>query len=112
MHNLWIRTVCGALETRIRYSPRLGYNTFPFPDITDVQKADIKQRVLAVIAARELYAGMTYAEWYDPNKMPDELRYTHFLLDSVIEGCYRQTPFVSDQDRLESLFKLYNKLGG
>lgn len=112
MHNLWIRTVCGALETRIRYSPRLGYNTFPFPDITDVQKADIKQRVLAVIAARELYAGMTYAEWYDPNKMPDELRYAHFLLDSVIESCYRQTPFVSDQDRLESLFELYNKLGG
>ena len=38
MHNVWIRTVCGALETRIRYSPRLGYNTFPFPDITEEQK--------------------------------------------------------------------------
>ena len=112
MHNLWIRTVCGALETRIRYSPRLGYYTFPFPDITDAQKEDIVQRVLAVIAARELYAGMTYAEWYDPKKMPDELRYAHFLLDSVIESCYRQTSFVSDQDRLECLFELYNELGG
>jgi hypothetical protein len=112
MHNLWIRTVSGALETRIRYSPRLGYNTFPFPAISDVQKIDITKRVLAVIAARELYTGMTYAEWYDPNKMPGELRFAHSLLDSVIESCYRQTPFVSDQDRLASLFELYNKLGG
>lgn len=112
MHNIWIRTVCGALETRIRYSSQLGYNTFPFPDITAEQKADITQRVLAVIAARELYPGMTYAEWYDPNTMPDELRYAHYLLDSVVDRCYRDAPFVSDRDRLDCLFELYNKLGG
>ena len=112
MHNLWIRTVCGALETRIRYSPRLGYNTFPFPDITKEQKADVAQRVLAIIAAREAYSGMTFAEWYAPNKMPDELRYAHYLLDSIIDRCYQETPFVSDRERLECLFKLYNKLGG
>jgi hypothetical protein len=112
MHNIWIRTVCGALETRIRYSSQLGYNTFPFPEITDIQKADITQRVLAVIAAREQYPGMTYAQWYDPNNMPDELQYAHYLLDLVIDRCYRDTPFVSDRDRLDCLFELYSKLGG
>ncbi len=112
MHNVWIRTVCGALETRIRYSSQLGYNTFPFPDIKNEQKAEITQRVLAIIAARELYSGMTYAEWYDPGNMPDELRYAHYLLDAVIDRCYRDTPFVSDRERLDCLFELYNELGG
>jgi hypothetical protein len=112
MHNLWIRTVCGALETRIRYSPRLGYNTFPFPDIDAAQKSEIKQRVFAVVAARERYTGMTYAQWYAPRSMPDELRYAHYLLDLVIERCYRDAPFVSDSDRLNCLFELYSKLGG
>jgi hypothetical protein len=112
MHNIWVRTVCGALETRIRYSSQLGYNTFPFPDVITEQKSDITQRVLAVIAARERYSGMTYAEWYDPNNMPDELRYAHFLLDSVIDRCYRDVAFVSDRERLDCLFELYNKLAG
>lgn len=112
MHNVWVRTVCGALETRIRYSSQLGYNTFPFPEISAEQKADITQRVLAIIAAREAYSGMTYAEWYDLEKMPDELRYAHYLLDSVIDHCYRDAAFVSDRERLECLFELYNKLGG
>jgi hypothetical protein len=112
MHNVWIRTVCGALETRIRYSSQLGYNTFPFPDISKEQKADITQRVLGVIAAREKFPDMTYAQWYDPEKMPGELGYAHYLLDSVIDCCYRDTPFVSDLERLDSLFDLYTKLGG
>ena len=110
MHNVWVRTVCGALETRIRYSSKLGYNTFPFPDINESQKANITQRVLAVIAARESYPGMTYAEWYDPYKMPDELHYAHSLLDLVIDHCYRAAPFVSDCERLSYLFELYKNL--
>ena len=31
LHNIWVRAVGGALETRIRYSATLCYNTFPFP---------------------------------------------------------------------------------
>jgi hypothetical protein len=112
MHNIWIRTVCGALETRTRYSSQLGYNTFPFPDISKKQKDEITQRVLAIIAARERYSGMTYAEWYDPIKMPNELHEAHYLLDLIIDHCYRDTPFVSDRERLEYLFERYNTLGG
>jgi hypothetical protein len=44
--------------------------------------------------------------------MPDELRYAHYLLDAVIDRCYRDTPFVSDRERLDCLFELYNELGG
>jgi hypothetical protein len=112
MHNVWVMTVCGELETRNRYSSRLGYNTFPFPDICKEQKVEILQRVLAVIDAREKYTGMTYAELYDSVNMPDELRQAHQLLDCVIDRFYRDAPFVSDQDRLDCLFELYKNLGG
>lgn len=112
MHNLWVRTVCGALETRIRYSSQLGYNTFPFPDISVEQKAEITKRVFAIVASRERYTGMTYADWYNPDNMPDELRYAHYLLDAVIDRCYQSEEFVSDHDRLDRLFEHYNTLGG
>lgn len=42
MHTTWIKTVGGALETRIRYSSSLCYNNFPFPKVTEAQKRELK----------------------------------------------------------------------
>lgn len=33
MHNAWMRTVCGRLESRYRYSVGIVYNNFPWPEI-------------------------------------------------------------------------------
>ena len=46
----------------------------------------------------------------DPDKMPDGLREAHRQNDIIIEKCYRSTPFKSDEERLEYLFKLYEKM--
>ena len=54
MHNLWIKAVCGGLETRIRYSNELGYNTFPFPKISEDQELYEKY----VEAVKEKYPKM------------------------------------------------------
>ena len=43
MHNLWIRTVCGGLETRLRYSNVLGYNDFLF-QFCQMSKSRILQK--------------------------------------------------------------------
>ena len=112
MHNLWIKAVCGGLETRIRYSSELGYNTFPFPAITDEQKKDIRNCVNQVIAAREEEFDKTYAQMYKKDEMSDDLRFAHAMLDLQIERCYRDEPFVSDDERLDCLFELYEKIGG
>jgi hypothetical protein len=111
MHNIWVMTVCGKHDMRPRYSLELGYNTFPFPDIKQEQKDIIHNCVLGVINAREQFAPKTLAQLYKTRKMPDDLKAAHSLLDKVIENCYRSTPFVSDQERLECLFELYNILG-
>ena len=112
MHNLWIKVVCGGLETRIRYSSELGYNTFPFPVISDKQKKDIRRCVNQVIAVREEEFDKTYAQMYKKDQMSDDLRFAHSMLDLQIEKCYRDEPFVSDDERLDCLFELYEKIGG
>ena len=112
MHNLWIKVVCGGLETRIRYSSELGYNTFPFPVISDKQKKDIRRCVNQVIAVREEEFDKTYAQMYKKDQMSDDLRFAHSMLDLQIEKCYRDEPFVSVDERLDCLFELYEKIGG
>lgn len=107
MHMVWVRAVAGRLKTDYRYSAELCYNTFPFPDITDKQKKIIEMHVDNILAEREKHSDKTMAELYDPDKMPQGLRDAHHSLDLVIEKCYRQAPFESDEKRLEHLFKRY-----
>lgn len=110
MHLLWIRTVCGGLETRLRYSSRLGYNTFPFPPISLEQKKLITDCVKRILAEREEISQKTYAQMYSEEGMSAGLRYEHSILDRVIESCYREEPFLSDEERLDYLFAFYKQL--
>ena len=50
------------------------------------------------------------AQLYDHDKMPEGLKEAHRLNDEAVERCYRSTPFNSDEERLEYLFKLYEKM--
>jgi hypothetical protein len=38
LHLSWVATVCGKLETRLRYASNLGWNTFPVPTLTENNK--------------------------------------------------------------------------
>jgi hypothetical protein len=59
---------------------------------------------------RERYPEKTLAELYDPDLMPFELLLAHQKLDKAVEDLYRDRPFRNSSDRLEHLFKLYEKL--
>jgi hypothetical protein len=110
IHMVWVRNIGGQLETRIRYSASLCYNTFPFPDISEKQKEQINLHVFEVLEEREKHSGKTLAQLYDPDKMPKGLKEAHHQLDLAIERCYRLKPFESDTERLEYLFKEYEKM--
>lgn len=110
IHNLWVKTIGGQLETRIRYSAEICYNTFPFPEINQKQKEQINLHVFEILEEREKYSGKTMAQLYDPDKMPKGLKEAHHQLDLAIERCYRLKPFESDTERLEYLFKEYEKM--
>ena len=110
MHMVWVRAVSGKLETRIRYSAELCYNTFPFPKISEQQKKRIELCVQEILRIREKYSEKTMAELYDPDKMPKDLYDAHFSLDLVIESCYRKKPFENNEQRLAHLFKMYEMM--
>ena len=110
MHMTWMRAVAGRLEERYRYSSTLVYNTFPFPQISTQRKNEITQSVFRILGEREKHSDKTLADLYNPDKMPEGLREAHRQNDEIIEKCYRSTPFNSDEERLEYLFKLYEKM--
>ncbi|UUW09806.1 class I SAM-dependent DNA methyltransferase [Flavobacterium plurextorum] len=110
IHMSWIKAVCGRLKTDYRYSSSLGYNTFPFPNISQSQKEELEQCVFRILEERENHSEKTLAQMYDPDKMPEALREAHRLNDLAVERCYRSKPFESDEERLEYLFKLYEKM--
>jgi len=99
LHFLWIKAVGGTLESRIRYSSVLCYNTFPFPNISTQRKNEITQATFRILEEREKHSDKTLAQLYDPDKMPEGLREAHRQNDIIIEKCYRSTPFKSDEER-------------
>lgn len=110
MHMIWIRSVCGCLETRIRYSSALGYNTFPFPLTSLKQKQELERYVFCILEEREKHSEKTLAQLYDSDRMPKGLREAHQQNDLAVERCYRSKPFENDEDRLEYLFKLHEQM--
>ncbi|MGM9828095.1 MAG: class I SAM-dependent DNA methyltransferase, partial [Muribaculaceae bacterium] len=109
LHNLWVRAVGGSLETRIRYSQTLCYNTFPFPKLTTAEKQELERLAQNILNIRDENFDMTLGDMYNPETMPEDLRDAHRQLDLAVERIYRSEPFTSDEERLEHLFKLYAK---
>jgi len=107
IHMVWIRTVCGSLETRLRYSSGLGYNTFPFPKISAEKKAEITSLVFDIVNIREMYSEGNLGDLY--NDIPENLRILHDYLDRTLDSCYQIQPFESDTERIKLLFDLYEQ---
>jgi len=110
IHGLWVKLIGGKMRADYRYNTTLCYNTFPFPNISNHRKEELSQSSLRLIDERLKYSEKTLAQLYDPDKMPEGLKEAHHQNDLAVERCYRSTPFRSDEERLEYLFKLYEKM--
>jgi hypothetical protein len=110
MHMAWLRQIGGRLKSDYRYSVGIVYNTFPWPEATDEQRARIRSLAQAVLDARVAFPNSTLADLYDVDVMPHQLRKAHQDLDKAVDKLYRPAPFTGDRDRVEHLFGLYEKL--
>lgn len=111
MHMAWLRNIGGRLESRYRYSIGVVYNPFPWPDAPDEKaRAKIGNLAQAVLDARKHHPESTLADLYDPDVMPIDLRRAHRELDEAVDRLYRKEQFLSDRERVEHLFTLYEKL--
>lgn len=111
MHMTWVKYVCGRLKSDFRYSNTIVYNNYPFPEnVSDKQKQKVETTAQAVLDTRAKYPDSSLADLYDPITMPADLVKAHQTLDKAVDLCYRPQPFVSELNRIEYLFSLYEAL--
>ena len=111
MHMSWVRHLAGRLKSDYRYSAKLVYNNYPWPqDVAEPKRQAVEKAAQKVLDVRESYPEASLADLYDPLSMPADLTKAHARLDRAVDRCYRSQPFPSEQNRIEHLFKLYEKL--
>ena len=111
VHNAWMRTVCGRLEMRYRYSNTMVYNTFPWPTPTDEQKSAIEQTAQGILDARALYPDCSLADLYDELTMPPELRKAHQANDRAVMQAYGfDVKTTTESTCVAELMKMYQNL--
>lgn len=110
MHFAWVKALTGRLGSSFRYSSKVLYNTFPVPEISPKTKGEIESNVLNILSEREKFPEISIGDLYDPDLIPISLKKAHELLDTCIDKLYRSKPFLSDEERLEHLFAMYNKM--
>ena len=110
MHMAWVKSVCGRLESRYRYSANIVYNNFPWPENpTEKQITAIETAAQRVLDTRLEFSNSSLADLYDPLTMPPELVKAHNELDKAVDLAYRPQPFTSEANRMVYLFELYEK---
>ena len=112
MHMAWVRLVCGRIKSDFRYSTRLVYNTYPWPDDpSEKQLAAVEAAAQVLLDEREKYLkkGETLANLYDPIAMPPALARAHAALDRAVDRCYRREPFTSDGQQRRILVRPLRK---
>ena len=111
VHMAWMRVVCGRLEMRYRYSKDIVYNNFPWPEVTEEQKAKIEQTAQAILDARAKYTDCSLADLYDEVTMPPELRKAHQDNDRSVMQAYGFVPGkTTESECVAKLFERYQEL--
>jgi hypothetical protein len=110
MHMAWVKSVCGRLESRFRYSKDIVYNNYPWPENpSEKQISAITEAAQKVLDARLQFPNSSLADLYDPLTMPPALVKAHNDLDKAVDLAYRPQPFTSEANRMVFLFELYEK---
>jgi hypothetical protein len=110
MHLAWVKNICGRLKSDYRYSKDIVYNNYPWPENpSDKQVKAIETAAQKVLDARLQFPNSSLADLYDPLTMPPTLVKAHNELDKAVDLAYRSQPFISEANRMEFLFELYEK---
>lgn len=111
VHMAWMRAVCGRLKSDYSYSNTIVYNNFPWPKLTEEQKAKIEQTAQAILDARALYPDSSLADLYDELTMPVELRRAHQQNDKAVMQAYGfDYRTMTESECVAELMKRYQEL--
>ena len=131
VHNIWTRTVCGRLESRIRYSVKIVYNNFPWMKMEFIDYAELILAAKKILEVRKKYLGVrneelgaseneksktnpyslnpssSLADLYDENFMPEDLRDAHKNLDKIVMKIYNLDEDMTEEEIAIDLLEHY-----
>lgn len=110
VHMAWIRAVCGRLGGGYSYSNTTVYNNFPWPNVSEKQKAAIETLAQGVLDARAKFPESSLADLYDPQTMPPELLKSHEKLDRAVMKLYGFGKDTTEPQIVEELMKRYQQM--
>ena len=111
VHMSWMRTVAGRIKSDYRYSKDIVYNNFPWPDVTDAQKAAIEKTAQGILDARAKFPDASLADLYDETTMPPELRKAHQANDRAVMAAYgMDVKATSEASCVAELMRCYRQL--
>ena len=120
-HFLWAEAMGTQLEDRPRYTPTTCFETFPFPEPTDAQRATIAEAAAELNRLREGWLNpvdmfgnpaltaperrrRTLTNLY--NQRPTWLANAHATLDAAVADAYGWPPDLPDAEVLQRLLAL------
>ena len=121
IHTTWAAAVGTQLESRPRYTPTTCFETFPFPEPTDEQRAAIAAAAAELHRLRENWLNpvdllgnspLTAAQRHQRtltrlyNQRPQWLDNAHQQLDAAVAAAYGWSPHLYDQPLLQRLLAL------
>ena len=110
VHMGWMRTVCGRLKSDYRYSAKIVYNNFPWPEASEDDEEKIAATAQGILDARKLYPDSSFADLYDETTMPIELRKAHQANDRAVMKAYGFKPDMSESEIVAKLMERYEEL--
>ena len=97
-HTDWIIEYCSKLETRLRYIPTDGFETFPFPDLKPTTQQQLEaigenyyNHRQKIMTETQLGITKTYNRFHDSNETDPEiekLRQLHKEMDNAVAAAY------------------------
>jgi hypothetical protein len=110
VHNAWMRVVCGRLKSDFRYSKDIVYNDFPWPEVSDEQRAKIEKTAQAILDARQEYPDASMADLYGNLVLFPDLMKAHRANDAAVLEAYGFPKDATESDIVARLFKMYQEL--
>lgn len=111
VHNAWMRIVSGRLKSDYRYSNRIVYNTFVWPNASEKQKDRIRKTAQLILDARESNPNASLSDLYDESLMPSNLRKAHQENDKTVMEAYGfDWRNMTESECVAELMKLYQEL--
>ena len=112
VHMAWVKVVAGRLKSDYRYSAKIVYNNFPWPNPTSEQKSMIENTAKLILEARKKYSNCSLADMYADNMLLyPELKMAHQLNDKAVWEAYgKKWNVKSESECVSELMKMYQEL--